>query len=266
MKFSFNIRYHSGESNFTSLDFYYGADSLGGFAEVLALTTHAIVKNQVVKQTPATKGFDLSFKEAHRGSYIQKVELEFTDPDAIKVINFIGVDGFMEILNFHIKSPLGTSSEIRGSMAQRWFRSHMDGSEALLKRLSRPLERIHHPVLGQGYQVTLYKSRTPIASFNDSTLDYLTGGETSQATEFLELAVSRFNARTGTGRFIVDEESDSISFTPLKAGVGRNAKIALASSLKDLAEGKVTKLPVEIRRVTARDGRTKHMILQAVHL
>ncbi|MOA43663.1 hypothetical protein D3C78_1658350 [compost metagenome] len=119
--------------------------------------------------------------------------------------------------------------------------------------------------MGQGYQITLFKSRTPIIGFNEKTLDYLTGTEVSDKIETISVAVSRFNARTGTGRFIENEDSDSVSFSPLNRGLIRKEKVLLAGSLKDLAEDVFTRVKAEVRRVTSRDGRTKHFILQAVY-
>ncbi|WP_460053015.1 hypothetical protein [Pseudomonas sp. H1_A05] len=265
MKINFSIRYHDGSANFNGLNMYYGADSFGGMSEVVALTTHAIVNNEILKQTPSTKGFSLDFKESHEGSFIQKFVLEFTSSDAISVINYLSVEGFMELLNFHISSPLGLNPKITIDAAKRWFRSYMEDSEELLDRLARPLERIHHPVSGQGYQVTLRKSRTPILSFSESTLDYLTGKEISERSEELIVAVSRFNARTGTGRFIENEDADSVSFSPPKAGIPQRSKRLLANSLRALVDDQFLPVRAEIRRVLSRDGRTKHYLVQGIY-
>ena len=265
MNFTFNIKFDTGVSDFDGLNMYYGADALSGFAEALAITTHAIVNNNVVTQTPAVKGFKLDFKEAHDGSYIQKVSLEFTDAEAVRVVNHIGARGFIELLTFHLASPLGLNPRIESAAAKRWHRSSMDDSEKLLDRLEGPLKRIHHPVYGQGYKVTLYKSRTTMLPFNEATFDYLTGSTVSEQVETIEAAVSRFNARTFTGRIIEEEDSDSISFSPLKAGLVRPSRVILVNSLKDLTEGRFTKVGLEVRRVLSRDGRTKHLIVQSVH-
>lgn len=244
---------------------YYGADALSGFAEALAITTHAIVNNNVVTQTPAVKGFKLDFKEAHEGSYVQKINLEFTDAEAIRVINYLRPKGFIELLTFHLASPLGLNPRIESDAAKRWHRTSMDDSEKLLDRLGGPLKKIHHPVYGQGYKVVLYKNRTTMLGFNENTFDYLTGSTVSERVEVVEAAVSRFNARTFTGRIIEEEDADSISFSPLKAGLVRPSRVILVNSLKDLTEGRFTKVGLEVRRVLSRDGRTKHLIVQSVH-
>lgn len=265
MRLTLSARYHSGAANFNGLGAYYGADSLGGFAEAICITTHAILNKEVKTQTPATSGFDLKFKENHRGSYVQKFVLEITDAAALESFNTLGVNGFIELLTFHMGAPIGLNQRLMNRAARRWLRDEMDDSEALLERLSRPLHRIHHPVSGQGYQVTLLKNQTPILEFNERTFDYLAGGTTSDEIEVLDLAVSRFNIRTCTGRFAVDEESESMSFSPVHGTLPQSSKVILAASLMAGARGEDQTVRVSVRRVLARDGRTKHLILQAVH-
>lgn len=265
MTLTFNIKFDAGSSQFDGLNMYYGADALSGFAEALSVTTHAILNNNVVTQTPAVKGFKLDFKEAHDGSYVQKVTMEFTDADAVRVIKFLGTKGFIELLNFHLASPLGLNPRIESAAAKGWLRTSMDDSEKLLDRLVGPLKKIHHPVYGQGYKVVLYKSRTAMLGFNELTFDYLTGSTVEQSVEVIEAAVSRFNARTFTGRIIEAEDADSVSFSPLKAGLVKHSRVLLANSLKNLTEGRFTKVGLEVRRVLSRDGRTKHLIVQSVH-
>lgn len=262
----FEMKFDSGESNFEGLNLYYGADALGGMAEAISITTHAIINNEVIKQTPSTRGFSLNFKQAFEGSYRQKFELTFTDVEALRVVKYLKVGGFIELLSFHLGSPLGVPVKIESDSARRWARTYMTEGEELIERLARPLDRIHHPIYGQGYQAYLLKSRTNIIGFNQRTYDFLSGAETSANREFIEVAVSRFNTRTGTGRFIEDENSESISFTPFrKFSLSRIQKNALANSLKDLANDRITKLRAEVTRVNARDGRTKYYRLHSIY-
>jgi hypothetical protein len=265
MRLTLSARYHSGSANFSGLNAYYGADSLGGFAEAICITTHAILNKEVKTQTPATSGFDLQFKENHRGSYVQKFILEITEANALANFNTLGVNGFIELLTFHMGSPIGLNPQILTRAARKWLREEMDESEELLGRLDRPLKRIHHPVTGQGYQVTLFRSQTPILEFNERTYDYLAVGTTSNNVETLELAVSRFNIRTCTGRFAIDDDSESMSFSPVHGVLSQAAKVKLAESLMAGARGADQKVRVSVRRILARDGRTKHLILQEVH-
>ncbi|MNJ22682.1 hypothetical protein D3C77_170560 [compost metagenome] len=256
--------FDSGESNFHGLDLYYGADSIGGFAEAIALTTHAIVNEEMVKQTPSVKGFSLDFKNSFVGSFRQKIELEFNGEESIRVIKYIGLDAYVELLKLHLRIPMGGSTKLELKKARQWYKQ-MKHSEDLLDRLKRPLERIHHPVTGQGYNITLKKHKTPLLLFNKTTSNYLSAETKSPDTKIIEVAVSRFNARRGTGRFIEEEDSESISFSPKSIKLmSRGQKNALADSLKRLANDDFHKLKAVVTEVLAFDGRVKHYILHSV--
>lgn len=256
--------FDSGDNVFNGLDLYYGADSIGGLAEAVALTTHAIVNENVVKQTPSVKGFNLNFKNSFVGSFRQKIELEFNEEESIRVIKYIGMDAYIELLKLHLGIPMGGTTKLENRKAIKWY-DRMKDSDELLDRLKRPLERIHHPVTGQGYKIALMKSRTQLISFDKNTSNYLTAETKSPHTKTIEVAVSRFNARRGTGRFIDDVDSESISFSPKSIKLmPRSQKNALADSLKRLANDSLFKLKVVVTEVIAFDGRVKHYILHSV--
>lgn len=258
------LTFDSGESNFHGLDLYYGADSIGGLAEAVALTTHTIVNDGFVKQTPSVKGFSLNFKNSFVGSFRQKIELEFNDEESIRVIKYIGMDAYLELLKLHLRIPMGGSTKLEFRKANQWYKQ-MKYSDELLERLKRPLERVHHPVTGQGYKVMLSKARTPLISFDKGTSNYLSAETKSPHKKTIEVAVSRFNARRGTGRFIEEEDSESISFSPKSIKLmPRSQKNALADSLKKLANDDFYKLKAVVTEVLAFDGRVKHYILHSV--
>ncbi|WP_044308596.1 hypothetical protein, partial [Pseudomonas syringae] len=116
------LTFDSGESKFHGLNLYYGADAIGGFAEAVALTTHAIVNDNVVKQTPSVKGFSLNFKNSFVGSFRQKIELEFNNEESIRVIKYIGMDAYIELLKLHLRIPVGGSTKLEFRKANQWYR------------------------------------------------------------------------------------------------------------------------------------------------
>lgn len=261
----FEIHYDSGENKFNGLDFYYGSDSIGGMAEAVALTTHAIVNDTVAKQTPSVKGFSLRFKNASTGSYRQRFELEFNTEESVRMINELGVNSYIELLQMYLRIPLGGSTKLERRKAKKRYQD-MEDEDDLLKRLHGPLRRIHHPVSGQGYSITLKKSQTPLLKFTHATNEYLTGSTKSSATKTIEVAVSRFNARRCTGRFIDAMDAESVSFSPkLKAGLSRAQKNLMANSLKSLANDEFSTVSAEVTEVYASDGRVKHYILHFIH-
>ncbi|RZJ84073.1 MAG: hypothetical protein EOO20_21745, partial [Chryseobacterium sp.] len=86
-------------------------------------------------------------------------------------------------------------------------------SEDITYRLNTSILDAHLPVKYQGYKATLLAAQTPIAEFNQNTLSYLEEEIQSDEREEIIVGISRFNARTGTGRLIYDINSESFSFT-----------------------------------------------------
>ncbi|WP_332822917.1 hypothetical protein [Stutzerimonas kunmingensis] len=264
MKIPFSFKFDSGSNPFTKLSLYYGANALSALSEIVSVTTHAILHDEVRDHTTAVRGFSVDFKNSHTGSFVQKFEVELTDPETISTIQYLGVDAYVELLAIHIALPLGNPFALQTNSAKRWFRSYMNNGEELLGRLQNPLKNLHKPVYGQGYQMVLSKARTPLVGFNERTHDYLTTSVRSDHREVIEMAVSRFNTRTGTGRFILDNEADSVSFSPFRNVISQKAKSKLADSLRDLANGRFTAIEAEVTRISARDGRIKHYLLHSV--
>ncbi|WP_160018012.1 hypothetical protein [Pseudomonas sp. 8O] len=264
MKIPFSFKFDSGTANFTKLGLYYGANALGALSEIMSITTHAILHDEVKDHTTAVRGFSVDFKNSHTGSFVQKFEIELTSEETVRTMNYLGVDSYVELLAIHLALPLGSPMALETVSAKRWFRSYMNNGEELLARLHNPLKNLHKPVYGQGYQMVLSKARTPLVGFNERTHDYLTTSITSDHRENIQMAVSRFNARTGTGRFILDNEADSVSFSPFRGVIAQNAKRKLADSLRDLANDQFTAVTAEVTRVTSRDGRIKHYYLHSV--
>lgn len=264
MKIPFSFKFESGSNNFTKLGLYYGANALGALSEIISITTHAILHDEVRDHTTAVKGFSVDFKNSHTGSFVQKFEVELTSEDTLRTMNYLGVDAYVELLAIHLALPLGNPMALQTQSAKRWFRSYMNNGEELLERLQNPLRNLHKPVYGQGYQMVLSKARTPLVGFNERTHDYLTTSVTSDHREIIRMAVSRFNARTGTGRFIMDDEADSISFSPYRNVISQQTRSRLADSLRDLANDRFTIVEAEVTRVSARDGRIKHYHLHSV--
>jgi hypothetical protein len=68
--------------------------------------------------------------------------------------------------------------------------------------------------------------------------------------------VSRFNARTGTGRFIVDKDAASVPFHPIDS-LSSEARRALVDSLAWLTRDEFVPVSVLVSQVTSADGHLK---------
>jgi hypothetical protein len=268
IKIPFELHYDGDESKFKELDFYYGTDSMGGAAEAIAITTHAIINEEVVKQTPAVKGFSLNFKNSSPGSFRQKFEIEFHGAMAVSALTGMGVPAFIETLTLVLGMPMGGTTKSDRRKTTKWLEK-MDDLDELLERLRRPLIRIHHPVSGQGYKVTLKRAQTKILTFDGLTNKYMTEDVKDPQEKTIVVAVSRFNGRRCTGRFIDSHDAESISFSPKMAGgkplIPRSQMNLLAKSLTGLVNGDFISVRADVTEVRSYDGRIKHYILHRVY-
>lgn len=100
-------------------------------------------------------------------------------------------------------------------------------------------------------------------TFNQETLDFIETEVVEEETYIKSLAVNKFNARTGTGRFIEEIDSISIPFWPYDELSDRQ-KAALADNLGKVARGTFDPLNVVVSNVVSRDGRLKRYRLHGV--
>jgi len=264
----FELYYEAGESKFEELDFYYGTDSMGGAAEAIAIATHAIVHEELVKQTPSVRGFSLHFKNSSPGSFRQKFELEFNGALSIAAIKAMGIPAFIETLTLVLGIPMGGTTKSERRKTMKWLNG-MEDMDKLLERLNRPLVRIHHPVSGQGYKVTLKKAQTKLIVFDSLSHKYMTEDVKDPKEITITVAVSRFNGRRCTGRFIESHDAESVSFAPKMLG-GRplipvDQMNLLAKSLTGVVNSQFIPVKADVTEVRAYDGRVKHYILHRVY-
>lgn len=268
IKIPLELYYEGDESKFNELDFYYGTDSMGGAAEAVAIATHAIIHNEVVTQTPSVKGFGLNFKNSSPGSFRQKFEIEFTDALAVSALTAMGIPAFIETLTLVLGIPMGGTTKSERRKTVKWLNG-MDDLDKLLERLHRPLVRIHHPVSGQGYKVTLKKAQTKILTFNGLSHKYMTEDIKAPEQKTISVAVSRFNGRRCTGRFIERHDAESVSFSPVitkgQPQITKREMNLLAKSLTGVVNDMFLPVFADVTEIRSYDGRVKHYILHRIY-
>jgi len=262
MDFDFSIVYDSGEKKYDGLDMYYGARSMQGVAETIAIATHGIVNEKYISKTTAAKGFKGTFKTSFEGSFKQRFKISFTNSKTISKIHEISAKSYIELLKHAIHTALGTPEELARRGSRKVF-DRMYFSEDVTHRLFPSLKEVHAPVKYQGYKATLYAANTPLAVFDQRSLSYLEEEIVSPARENLVVGISRFNARTGTGRLITDIDDESFSFVP-DMKLSKIVKRTLIDSLQGVAADVFRPVNAEVTRVTINDGRTKFFILHGV--
>lgn len=263
MELTFRIKYDSGVHQFDGLDMYYGTNSLAAISEFLLLSIHAFLNEEIIVRAPAAKGFKIVLKRAAEGSYDQFIQFIVTDSETVSLLKDLGTNGLYDLLKYMTSGLLGIPFVIQNRKAKKKLQALMQENEDLHQRLERALISAHAPVKYQGYSTTIMVGRTPICTFDESTLEYLETEIVEPDSEVVQVAVSRFNARTGTGRFIEEIDSISYGFSPL--GDLRNyEKTIMADNLGKVARGEFEPLNAIVTRVTSKDGRLKRYQLHGV--
>ncbi|MDC6490455.1 hypothetical protein EIG75_22790 [Pseudomonas syringae] len=264
MEFDFSVVYESGEQEFDGLDLYYGSKSLQGISEAISIATHGIVNKSYISRSTARKGIKIDFKTSFVGSFKQRFKVIFNNDKTVANIHSLTAKSYLELLQYTIGQVIGDNREISRRTAIKNFEK-MYFSEDITHRLTSSIFEAHLPVKYQGYSATLYAAQTPIATFNRNTLSYLEEEIKNPETETLIIGISRFNARTGTGRLVEDYNGDSFSFVPSHP-FSRIQKSILVRSLHGITQGNFVALRAEVNRVTLNNGATKFFILHKAEL
>jgi hypothetical protein len=133
----------------------------------------------------------------------------------------------------------------------------------LQERLYSTMKEVHLPIKNQGLTIQVMGGRTLLAQYDKETLSYLETEIENKEKISVDVAVSRFNTRTGWGRCIEDEDALSVPFSPVFP-LTRIQKSILADNLAKLARGNFKTVKAVVSEVTSKDGLLKRYKLHDV--
>jgi hypothetical protein len=204
-----------GEERFTELDFYYGSKALEGTSEIITVLTNTILNREVVTKIPSIEGIAASFRTSYEGSFRQRFLLKITGDEQKRSYDAIGEGAFLDVMSFYLTRPSLTPYEFNYKRAARIVKELEPDHRYLMKRLYGPLLKVHKPIEEQNYSVQLKRSsRRNLATYDLTTLANLTIERADNERIIIEASITRFNRLTGTGRLILEEDSESVSFEP----------------------------------------------------
>lgn len=256
MQFNFSLKYDDGVKLFQGLDHYYGAQSLFGMSQILLISFNAFFNREIITQAPTAKGFRIVMGTARKGSWEQALQLIITDPEIIAYAEDLGKNALYDLLKWALLSGVGAPLVLNYRKSRKRVRELEREKDDLQEKLDDALKRAHAPVKHQGLTLQVMSGRTVLATYDDMTLQYLETEIVDDKTEQLSVGISRFNARTGTGRLISDIDAASVPFAPIdKLSKVQNA--LLADSLAQVARDVFAPVKVIVSRVTDANGYIK---------
>jgi hypothetical protein len=261
---SFSIKYDTGKKPFDGLDHYYGAESLLGISQALLISLNAFLNNEILVQATAAKGFRIVLGKAKEGSWEQQLLLRVTSQDVAIRLNNLGKNALNDLLKWSLNSGVGKNPGLNHRKSSRIARELERQNDDLHENLEGAIRRAHAPVKNQGLSITISSGRTAIATFDEATLQHIYTEIVENKPVTIKCAVSRFNTRTGTGRFISTMDSSSIPFSPEGGAMTKGEGIRMADNLAQLSRGNFTPMDIIATRVTSKDKTLKRYIFLAI--
>ncbi|HCT3810711.1 TPA: hypothetical protein ACXP7C_004961 [Klebsiella variicola subsp. variicola] len=221
MKVSYDVVIKSGDQE---VDMEYGLDTLSGTAEVTCLLAEAILRKKIIKRRTHVNPARAVLKQSFKSSYGQNFDLIINEPALIAELKKMTRSVFSEVMGYFISQSLYLETKELSPKATAIIEDLGDIEDELIERLRQPLVRMHRINLQKNFNIELnYKKpagEQVVASLNTSTATNLTQSKIQQGQEIINAVITRFNARTGNGRLVIEGEDDTVAFgfyMPLKS-------------------------------------------------
>jgi hypothetical protein len=263
MQYNFTLKYDDGIKKFNGLDHYYGAQSLFGMSQIMLISFNAFFNKEVITQATAAKGFRVVMGVSKKGSWEQALQLVITDPDVIAYAQDLGKNALYDLIKWALVTGVGGRYILQYRKSRKRVRELERENEDLHEKLDEALKRAHAPIKHQGLSLQVMSGRTVLATYDDMSLQYLETEVYDEETHQISVAISRFNARTGTGRLIGTIDSASVPFVPIDKLTKQQSAI-LADSLAQLARDVFVPVDLIVSNVTDANGYIKRYRLHRV--
>lgn len=263
MEISFTLKYDDGTEKFDGLDQYHGALSMFGFSQAAMISLNAFLHKEIITQAPSAKGFRLILGRAKEGSWEQVINLVVTDPETLKTLADFGKNAIYDLLKWAIGGAVGIPFIVKTRKAQKRIRELEADNEDLQEKLDKAIIRAHSPVKHQGLKLHIMSGRQNLITFDEATLRYIETEVVHEESFILPVAVTRFNTRTGTGRFVEKMDGISIPFVP-NDKLSKNSKRILADNLAMMARGRFETVDAMVSRITSSDDLLKRYIFYGI--
>lgn len=204
------------QDDFEELEMNSGIKVFNGASDLTQITASTILDVSVPKKITSIHGLRNVFKHTFDGSFGQQFNLKIEEPDKVHKFNEIGKSVFFDVMSYYISKGMGVEHILSSQEAQSLVNDLLPLERTLLNRIQDPILNMHRTVEKQGYNVLL-RRRMPhrnlvVAKMDTSTLYNINVEHESPQPVQEDVIITRFNMLTGTGRLLLDRQSDSIAF------------------------------------------------------
>ena len=269
MKVSYDVVIKSGQDD---VDMEYGLETLSGTAEVTCLLAEAILRKKIIRRRTHVNPARAVLKKSFTGSYGQNFDLVVTEPELVAELTKISRSVFSEVMGYFISESLYLETKEVSPEAAQVIDGLEEIEDDLIDRIRRPLLRMHKINIQKNYDIELnYKKPADpenVIVLSTRTATNLTQSEILNNKITINAVITRFNARTGNGRLVLDGENDTIAFgfyMPLRAISGaQKSKISLNLHHNNGKTDNYTYLNLVVSRVVVSSGETIKYLIHTV--
>ncbi|MDE1901752.1 MAG: hypothetical protein KGI37_08925 [Alphaproteobacteria bacterium] len=288
----FTLSFKGNDSDNSQIDFYDVSQALVGFQRSLALTTHLVLNDKVITQSPSLKGARIIALPPEEGSWKITAAIGLiltgayhisTAPKDTPLGNLISSAYdyvISETMGFHVdySKTLGQQyEELKKKdgnqipiLEQHRFDSVIEKCEFAIKEMHRPIVQSETATRAQISSSFSDKNHPFKNGLNRETYDFINYTNEGVVAEEVEGVVSSFNLNTYKGRIFVPEEGRPIPF--LLAEQVKNA-IDVGKTIQSLtmnAKDRFNKgsnsgtIRLKVIKYTSRSGRLKSYLVLEV--
>lgn len=263
----------SGEDD---VDMDFALQSLLGTSNVTCLVSEGILCGKVIERRSTANEIRAKLKQSFKSSYGQRFEIFFNNPRLESRFRKMGKIAFFELMSYFVREALYLESSELSAKAKIVLSELEEVEDSLTERLRAPLTEMHRITTSHGYEVKL-RAKSSAGDINIITLNHLTaanitGTRIEQIQQEMEVAITRFNSRTGNGRLVVKghEQGDTIAFgfTTMLRFVIPQEKKAISENLhvnNGVPSDSLQFLTIKVNRIISANGDiVKYLIIRVV--
>jgi hypothetical protein len=228
--FRFTYRPPGGTSD---LDAYDASQALYGISRSLSVLTHYAINKKVIKQAPSLSGATVLIRPPRAGSFefIVPIIQTISGPANIQAVaQSLSASLLYDLTKLIYRRLTGKSEKTSSDSLQDLLRHSHGDLDALTDSVSEDIVRIHRPMISHKdsvFSVNVYGGEVNIINLDHETHDFARTKILGDGEEKFFGYVTSFNGSTIQGRFWIQEEDRTVSFT-------RNKDTEISSAQRSL--------------------------------
>lgn len=229
------LSFTGNESDKHEIDLYDVSQALIGFQRSIALTTHLVLNDEIITQSPSLKGASIYALPAKNGSWeitagiiltglagAYKLGTAPTNTPIGHLIHSIYDYVVSKSLGFHVdyKKSLGQLNEEYEGYEIKLPQIRQSQADSLIEKCTTAIKEMHRPIYktgsATGASITTHLPNEPNipiqAKLTHQSYEYIHEIYTSEDTEVIAGHISSYNSNTYNGRIYIKDIGRPVSF------------------------------------------------------